>query len=135
MDVSPRLLFATSAGSLGIIANVDGKSAKILTEIERNMRNVVKGVGNLEQEEYVPSYASFATFCLQATLVHRWRSFKSEVQRIPPAGFVDGNFVELLPTLSKDDLDRVAAGASEHENLSVGIGEAQRLVDELARLH
>lgn len=70
---TPRLVFATSAGSLGIVAQVDKvcqtvltvpilhvdhssfsqASSKVLAELERNMRPVVASIGDLSQEECV----------------------------------------------------------------------------------
>lgn len=47
----PRLVFATSAGSLGIIADVDEESSKVLADLERNMRRVIPAVGDLDQEK------------------------------------------------------------------------------------
>lgn len=50
---SPRLVFATSAGSLGIVAELDAESSKLLSDLERNMRGVLEGFGGLKQEEWV----------------------------------------------------------------------------------
>lgn len=48
---SPRLIFGTSAGSVGIIAELDSDSSKLLSDLERNMRRVLDSVGGLKQEE------------------------------------------------------------------------------------
>jgi len=48
---SPRLIYTTSAGSLGIIAELDSDSGKLLSDLERNMRRVLESVGGLKQEE------------------------------------------------------------------------------------
>lgn len=45
-----RLVFATSAGSLGVIAELDDTASKMLIELERNLRQVIPGVGGLEHE-------------------------------------------------------------------------------------
>lgn len=49
----PRLVYATSAGSIGVIAELDVKVSKLLSDLERNMRRVLENVGGLGQEEYV----------------------------------------------------------------------------------
>lgn len=64
-----------------------------------------------------------------------WRSFKSERSIAPPAGFVDGDFVELFAELSKDDLVAVMEGGSEHEKLTASREELLKLVEELMRMH
>jgi DNA damage-binding protein 1 len=51
---SPRLIFSTSAGSLGVIVELDAASSKILSDLERNMRRCIPGVGGIKQEECVP---------------------------------------------------------------------------------
>jgi hypothetical protein len=48
---TPRLIFATSAGSIGVVAELDAASSKLLSDLERNMRRVVEGVGGLKQEQ------------------------------------------------------------------------------------
>ncbi|KAI5474794.1 DNA damage-binding protein 1 [Pseudohyphozyma bogoriensis] len=49
--VAPRLVFATSAGSIGVIAEVDAEGSKLLTELERNLRTIVPAVGGLDHEQ------------------------------------------------------------------------------------
>ncbi|KAK4702664.1 DNA damage-binding protein 1, partial [Phenoliferia sp. Uapishka_3] len=110
-----RLVYATSAGSLGVIAELDASSAKTLIELERNLRQVVEGVGGLEHEA--------------------WRSFKSERTVKPPAGFLDGNFVQLFASLPKEKIEQVLAGKSEHERISNSESELTKTVEELGRLH
>lgn len=43
-------------GSLGVFVELDAASSKVLSDLERNMRQVVKGVGELKQEECVASF-------------------------------------------------------------------------------
>ncbi|ORY81221.1 CPSF A subunit region-domain-containing protein [Leucosporidium creatinivorum] len=112
---SPRLIYTTSAGSLGIVAELDTDSGKLLSDLERNMRRVLESVGGLKQEDF--------------------RSFKSERQTSPPAGFVDGNFVERFAELSAEEVDKVMEGGSEHERLGVSKAEVLRAVEEMARMH
>lgn len=47
---TPRLVYATSAGSIGVIVDLNPESSKSLSDLERNMRRVVEGVGELTQE-------------------------------------------------------------------------------------
>ncbi|KAM0790402.1 hypothetical protein ACM66B_003284 [Microbotryomycetes sp. NB124-2] len=114
--IKPRLVFATSAGTVGVIVELDAESSKLLSALERNMRQVVSSVGDLDQEA--------------------WRSFKSDRQTLSSAGFVDGDFVQKFVELSPEDMERVVQGAgSEHQKLDVGVNEVLKLVEELSRLH
>lgn len=64
-----------------------------------------------------------------------FRSFKSERQTSPPAGFVDGNFVERFAELSAEEVQKVMEGGNEHERLGVSKAEVLRVVEEMARMH
>ncbi|KAL8286521.1 hypothetical protein RQP46_004538 [Phenoliferia psychrophenolica] len=110
-----RLVYATSAGSLGVIAELDDATSKTMSELERNLRQVIEGVGGLEHEA--------------------WRSFKSERTVRPPAGFLDGNFIQLFAGLPKDLIEKVLAGSSEHERLSGSESDILVPLEELGRLH
>lgn len=48
---SPRLVYTTSAGSIGVIAELSPDAAKLLSDLERNMCSVLESVGGLKQEE------------------------------------------------------------------------------------
>lgn len=49
----PNLLYATSSGSIGVVADVDLEAATLLTNLERNMRKVLPALGDLDHEECV----------------------------------------------------------------------------------
>ncbi|BGP20195.1 hypothetical protein JCM10213_005951 [Rhodosporidiobolus nylandii] len=118
ISIKPQLVFATSAGSVGVIVELDSETSKVLSDLERNLRKVDglgKGVGGLEQEDF--------------------RSFKSDKHTSPAAGFIDGTFVEQFLDLSAAQQDEVVRGQSEHETLSLGREEVVRLLEEVARAH
>ncbi|KAK4047115.1 hypothetical protein OIO90_006318 [Microbotryomycetes sp. JL221] len=115
INLCPKLVYTTSAGSIGVIIELDAECSKLLSALERNMRHVVPTVGQLSQEQ--------------------WRAFKSDRREAPSAGFVDGDFVSRCIELSAEDMDRVMAGGSEHERLPVSKHELVKLVEELSRLH
>ena len=48
---TPHLIFCTSVGSIGLIASLNGETSKLLNDVERNMRRVVKPIGGLKQQE------------------------------------------------------------------------------------
>ncbi|GAA5820215.1 hypothetical protein JCM10212_006784 [Sporobolomyces blumeae] len=110
-----RFVYTTSAGSIGIVAELDAAASKLLSDLERNMRHVVPGVGHLSQETY--------------------RSFKSERRSTPSTGFVDGTFVQQFLDLSTADQVRVVEGRNEHEKLVASRDDIVRVLEEVARLH
>ena len=63
-EVKPRLVFCTAAGAIGIVASTDKDSGKLLTEVERNLREVIKPIGDIPYEEWV--YCQY-TFRLKRT--------------------------------------------------------------------
>lgn len=50
-DTRSQLLYATSSGTLGIIVELDQEIGRLLSDVQRNMRYVLKGVGDVEQQE------------------------------------------------------------------------------------
>ncbi|BGP43549.1 hypothetical protein JCM10449v2_007590 [Rhodotorula kratochvilovae] len=112
---SPQLVYATSAGGIGVVAQLSEEAGRVLSGVERNLRGVLHGVGGLEQEEY--------------------RAFKSDKTTQQSAGFVDGSFVEQFLDLTPEEQEKVVAGQSEHERLDVGREEVGRLLEEVARVH
>lgn len=48
--IVPILVLVTSSGSIGSISTLDSKLSKILIDLERNLRHVLPGIGNLNQE-------------------------------------------------------------------------------------
>ncbi|GEM11024.1 DNA damage-binding protein 1 [Rhodotorula toruloides] len=113
--VVARLVYCTSAGTIGSIADLDAASSRILSNLERNMREFVKGVGGLEQEEY--------------------RAFKADKLKTPSAGFIDGDFVQSFLDLAENMQAQVMQGKSEHQRLGVEKAEIVRLLEEVARVH
>ena len=111
-----QLIFGTSVGSIGMVFTLSAGQSQLLSQVERNMRRVVQGVGNLRQADY--------------------RAFKTEYRTDPAAGFIDGSFVEELTNLSKEEVEMAMQGGSEHETITgTTVEEVIRLVEELQRMH
>ncbi|KPV73328.1 uncharacterized protein RHOBADRAFT_55089 [Rhodotorula graminis WP1] len=110
-----QLLFATSAGSIGVIASLSPEAGQILSGVERNLRAVIGYHGHVGQEEF--------------------RSYKVDKTVYPSAGFIDGAFVEQFLDLSVERQEAVVAGQSEPERLSVTRDEVASLIEEVARVH
>ncbi|KDE08581.1 hypothetical protein MVLG_01354 [Microbotryum lychnidis-dioicae p1A1 Lamole] len=112
---TPRLVFTTSAGSVGAILDIGTETSKVLSELERNMRRVMDSVGELRQED--------------------WRAFRSERQVATSAGFIDGDFIERFLTVSTSQVERIMAGGNEHERITMTSDELMRIVEGMSRLH
>lgn len=134
--MSPQLLFATSAGSIGVVASLSAEAGQVLSGVERNLRAVVQGVGGLAQEECVGCLRCLSLASEALTLRgNRYRAYKSDKESQPFSGFVDGLFVEQFLDLSPEEQDRVIAGRSDPERLALGREEVGRLLEEVARVH
>ena len=46
-----QLIYATASGTLGVVADLDLEQGKLLSDLQRNMRRVLKGLGDVEQQE------------------------------------------------------------------------------------
>ncbi|GAA5871751.1 hypothetical protein JCM8547_008132 [Rhodosporidiobolus lusitaniae] len=118
LSIVPQHVFTTSAGSVGVIVELDEETSRVLSGLERNLRaieGVGKGVGGLEQEDF--------------------RAFKSDKQRLPSTGFIDGSFVETFLDLSREEQEKAVQGKSEHQALGVKREDVVRLLEEVARAH
>lgn len=156
LSITPQLVFTTSAGSVGVVVELDEETSRVLSGLERNMRQIEgvgKGLGGLEQEECVlvllsssfrrPLLLDCASFVSAVRVTdlavfassRRFRSFKADKLRLPSAGFIDGSFVELFLDLSRSEQDAVLAGQSEHEAMKEGREEVVRVLEEVARAH
>jgi DNA damage-binding protein 1 len=49
--VEPRIVFGTAAGAIGIVAKVDDRQAKVLSQLELNLRETFEPVGRIPAEE------------------------------------------------------------------------------------
>jgi DNA damage-binding protein 1 len=109
-------------GSIGMVATLSPSVSAVLSAVERNLRKMLEtttgsfNIGGLSQEEF--------------------RAFKAEYRTQPAAGFIDGNLLETLLVLDKEDIARVLQGTSEYEAItSHSQEEVMRLVEELQRMH
>ncbi|TPX39150.1 hypothetical protein SeLEV6574_g07407 [Synchytrium endobioticum] len=115
----PRFLFCTLTGTLGVICTLSDDMFALLSQVEANLSNVIKGVGGLDHAEY--------------------RSFIDERRIGRPGGknFVDGDFVERILELDEARLLRVIEGngMDETSKLNMTSEALVRLIEDLNRLH
>lgn len=97
LRVDPRIVFATASGALAIISSLDEATGKVLSEVERNMREFTQPLGAISHEE--------------------WRTLRTDHRKSDPAGFLDGELLMQFATgLSATEQARVLAGVRGGEN-------------------
>lgn len=118
--INPRLIFATSAGAIGIISSVPSPAVgKTLTEVERNLRSVLPlPLGGIPYEE--------------------WRTLRTDHRTSAPAGFLDGDLLlrYVGAELGNEGRRRILQGEEGNGIGKVGAeaDEVERLLDGLARV-
>ncbi|KAJ3288595.1 DNA damage-binding protein 1a [Borealophlyctis nickersoniae] len=110
----PALLYCTVNGAIGAIATLDEEKYNILTKMQQNMRKVARGVGGLTHTDY--------------------RRFVTERRSEPDDLFIDGDLIETFLDMSKDQQAQIIEGVDVN-GFPLGIEEAGRLVEDLARVH
>ncbi|TFK20000.1 hypothetical protein FA15DRAFT_673909 [Coprinopsis marcescibilis] len=118
----PSVVFFTSCGRIGVIVEAkDEALGKHLENLQRNLSGHVKGVG-------APSHAKF-----RAPRNTRGRSDADEGAKV----FIDGDFLEtFLGTIGdKKKVDRIVAGTTGPERLTLPVEEFQRVLETLQNMH
>ena len=123
VHASPKLLFGTVCGGIGVLASLTWKEYQLLDRLQ-----VAIGV-------VVPSRNA------------EWRAFSNERKREPANGFIDGDLVETFLDLSPEQQTRVmevmnqglsTPGVSKvttDEPAKVSKETLVEIVEELTRLH
>lgn len=122
----PELIFATSSGRIGIIADIGENESSILNELQRNMDSMVHG----PKMDW-----------------RRYREIHTEgnARPRPTVGFIDGDFLKTFLDRSIDfewatsiingpsEFSKVGAGTSGGE--PTPLEDVIRVVESVARLH
>ncbi|EPQ28698.1 uncharacterized protein PFL1_04001 [Pseudozyma flocculosa PF-1] len=136
--VTPRLVFATAAGAIGVISQLDEHVGPVLSQLERNIISVV---------EASPSFSPAASGGVAASSARHlgivgsipfseYRTLRTDHRVQPPAGIVDGDVLRLFTDGRLDDgakkavLDGPAGEAGRIDKRN----EVQRWCEELALL-
>ncbi|KAJ3145216.1 DNA damage-binding protein 1a [Geranomyces michiganensis] len=107
---SPVLIFCTVTGGLGVVAQLEDATYKLLSDVQDNMRNVILGVGELSHSQ--------------------WRSTQlvRGVDR-PARGFLDGDLIEQFLDLSPEHKQAVVDGVNPNPPHLVARQQQQRRRD------
>jgi DNA damage-binding protein 1 len=126
---SPKLLFGTSGGAIGVLATLTRKEFVLLDRIQLAMNIVLDGIGGQKHSE--------------------WRAFRTNTKTHPSKGFIDGDLIEMLLEMNHSEVEKVvglinrgladkATGTSSivtDEPPIVTVSSLISLVEELTRLH
>jgi DNA damage-binding protein 1 len=108
--VHPRCIFCTVDGSIGIIGEIHADQVNFLLDLQAAISESIDSVGGLSHV--------------------RWRAFRAgTIRKQGPERFVDGDLLE-----SYLDMDPEAQAAVSKQ-MNMTIGEIERLIESLARLH
>ncbi|KAG5639200.1 hypothetical protein H0H81_005679 [Sphagnurus paluster] len=115
-------IFFTSTGRIGVIVDVkDPELSLHLTALQRNLDGAITGVGSGGSHT-------------------RFRSPKKAHGHSEDAasfGFIDGDFIEQFLTYltSPEDLEKIIAGQSEPERLTMPVEELKAVLESLQSMH
>jgi len=118
-NVIPTLVFFTANGRIGIISKLEDEYALMLTALQRNLSQVLKGPGGLEH-----------------TL---WRS-PCTPNGLPDGesvGFIDGDFVERFLEFQPDSSQssRVLDGNNASQRIKEGFEGVTQALEQLQLVH
>ncbi|KAF5382718.1 hypothetical protein D9615_002834 [Tricholomella constricta] len=115
-------IFFTSSGRIGVIIDVkDAELSLHLTSLQRNLTGVISGVGG-------DSHTRF-----RAPKNTQGRSDADSTS----FGFIDGDFLEQFLTRlgSPEEVEKIIAGHSDPERLTMPVEEMQKVLENLQSMH
>ncbi|GAA6020604.1 hypothetical protein JCM10207_008684 [Rhodosporidiobolus poonsookiae] len=142
--ITPLYTYTTTAGTIGVVADLDAETGRVLSELERNLRAFAETIGEADgEEEGVEGLRKVGGMGQEAFRTPKLDSTRptpsSSAAGSGPLGFVDGTFLALFLDLPAAAQEKVLAGRSEHERVRVSGGggreEVVRLVEECGRVH
>ena len=109
----PTVLYGTINGSIGIIASLTKEDFLALSLLQNVLRKFIKGVGGFDHSS--------------------WRSYDTPFVRTSKesTGFIDGDLLEQLLDLSKEDISKIEVEIGDEIEAS----KVFQLVEDLSRLH
>jgi len=119
--LEPRQLFFTSSGRIGVVLHMSQEVSIHMTELQRNMAQVIHGHGGLSHPKF------------RALKNHKGLS-NTEASSF---GFLDGDFLERFLTYlpSSNIADEIMQGKNKAERLTMSKENIQQILERLRRLH
>jgi len=119
MQPQPLQLFFTSVGRIGIISNLPDTISRPLIELQRNLSNTTKGVGQTNHSEWRRPNTTRGPTDLQAQAV----------------GFLDGDFLEQYLIKSDYEQRQIHEGKGDAEVISMNQQELVQVLEKLVAVH
>ncbi|KAI9512431.1 CPSF A subunit region-domain-containing protein [Russula earlei] len=120
-SLTPRLLFFTSSGRIGVVVDVGPELSLHLTAVERNLRKVATEVAHASHAKY-------------RAPVGAWGRCDADAAAY---GFLDGDLLEKFLEYHhpSTETERVLAGGSPPEKLKQTYGEIRQTLEAVQALH
>ncbi|KAH9394713.1 DNA damage-binding protein 1 [Tyrophagus putrescentiae] len=112
------ILFGTYSGSIGLIATIPESFYKFLLQLQENLINVIKSVGNIDYQS--------------------WRSFTNERKTEAAANFIDGDIIESFLDLNRAKMGECIQKLTIDDNGTqrpATVDDIIKTVEELSRIH
>ncbi|ORX70399.1 hypothetical protein BCR32DRAFT_297364 [Anaeromyces robustus] len=110
-----ELVFITTDGSIGIIAQLKEDIFNILKSFEENILKIINNVGEF------PYY--------------KWRSSSLSSDESNSMGFIDGDVIETFLELDRESMQKIANGENGGTKLGYTVDELVTLVEKLKIMH
>jgi len=119
--LQPNQLFFTASGRIGVVLDMGTEISLHMTELQRNMAQVVTSPGGLSHTKF---------------RAPRTRGGRTDAEE-SSVGFLDGDFLEYFLTFphSSGTVDEIMKGASEAERLTLPREKIQKVLERLQSLH
>jgi len=118
IPVQGRVLFGTTAGVVGMVAQLPQDFFNQLLEVQNRLSKVIKSVGKIQHSH--------------------WRSYYTEQKRDESLGFIDGDLLESFLDLSRDKMAEVVQGLQIDDGgmkRDATVDDLIKTIEELTRIH
>ncbi|RCH96072.1 DNA damage-binding protein 1a [Rhizopus stolonifer] len=109
------LIFATTNGSIGLIADLSAERFKLLDQMQYNMSRIVKSIGDLSHID--------------------WRSVSIMDRKDDAVNFIDGDLIESFLDLTPQQMQGVVDGVAGGRKLDKSVEDLCKVVEELMSTH
>ncbi|KAI7852107.1 mono-functional DNA-alkylating methyl methanesulfonate N-term-domain-containing protein [Circinella umbellata] len=113
--VAPSLIFCTTHGTIGVIADLSADHFKLLWQMQNNLLKIIPSMGDLNHNE--------------------WRSIAINDIRDKSSHFIDGDLIESFLDLTPQQMRGVVEGHNGGRKLDYTVERLCQVVEELMSIH
>ncbi|KAI9495111.1 mono-functional DNA-alkylating methyl methanesulfonate N-term-domain-containing protein [Zychaea mexicana] len=113
--VAPSLIFCTTNGTIGVIADLSADHFKLLWQMQNNLLKIVPSLGDLNHTD--------------------WRSIAINDIRDKSSHFIDGDLIESFLDLTPQQMRGVVEGHNGGRKLDYTVERLCQVVEELMSIH